>query len=110
MMYGSAMVPQTGHWLLSAGPSRHATPVCDDLRIAPDSDTPVNSGSWALAIPRPENNVTQNVFLVMVMRDGLVANLLCVTSYGVAQTATQQKLGQRDFHNCKRAENVIWMT
>ena len=73
MMYGSAIVPQTGHWLLSAGPSRHASPVGDDLGIAPDPATPVNSDSWARAIPRPEDNVSQNVFLVIVMRVGLVA-------------------------------------
>ena len=70
MTYGSAIVPQTGHWLLSAGPFRHPIPagVGKDGGVALDSTSPVNSGSWARAIPRPEISVSQNFFLVIVMR------------------------------------------
>jgi hypothetical protein len=68
MTYGSAIVPQTGHWLLSAGPFCQAIPVGNDVDIGRDSTTPVSSVSWARAIPRPENSVSQNFFRVIVMR------------------------------------------
>jgi hypothetical protein len=62
------MVPQTGHWLLRAGPFCHEILLGNDVDIGLDSATPVTSSSWARAIPRPENNVSQNFFLVIVIR------------------------------------------
>jgi hypothetical protein len=66
MIYGSAIVPQTGHWLLSAGPFCHPIPVGDDVGIGLDSSSPVHSGSWAHAIPKPENSASQNFFLLIL--------------------------------------------
>jgi hypothetical protein len=68
MTYGSAIVPQTGHWLLTAGPFCHAISVINDVDIGLDSTIPVSPSSWARAIPRPENSVSQNFFRVIVMR------------------------------------------
>ena len=68
MTYGSAIVPQTGHWLLSAGPFCHAIPLGNDVDIGHDSGTLVSSTSWAPAIPKPENSVSQNFVRVIVMR------------------------------------------
>jgi len=48
MTYGSAIVPQTGHWLLSAGPFCHAIPVGNNVGIDLDSTTSVNSGCIAI--------------------------------------------------------------
>jgi hypothetical protein len=67
MRYGSAIVPQTGHWLFSAAPFCHAIAIGGDVDIGLDSTTPVSSSSWARAIPRPENIVSQNFFRVRVM-------------------------------------------
>ena len=68
MTNGSAIVPHTGHWLLSAGPFCHAISVTNDVDLDLDSTTPVGSGSCARAISKPESSVSQNFFLVIVMR------------------------------------------
>jgi hypothetical protein len=68
MTYGTAIGPQTGHWLFSAGLFCHAIPVGNDVDIGVDFTTPVSSTSWTRAIPRPENSVSQNFVRVIVMR------------------------------------------
>jgi hypothetical protein len=68
MTYGSAIVPQTGHWLLSALSFCHSIPAGNDVGIGFDSTVSEDSASWARAIPRPETSVSQNFFLVIVIR------------------------------------------
>lgn len=55
MTYGSAIVPQTGHWLLSAAPLRQAIALC-----------PCGISGQDLADRKPVNIASQNAFLVSI--------------------------------------------